>query len=69
MKNYYIIKIESYEGSDTSILCENGDGDYIFAVVVVDDEGNAEIVDNGYRSCDEAEMAWPEARMPNKSRP
>jgi hypothetical protein len=68
MKKYYIIKIESYEGSDTSILCENGDVDYLFAVVVVDDEGNAEIVDNGYRSRDEAELAWPEVGMQKKIR-
>jgi disulfide oxidoreductase YuzD len=63
VKKYYILKIESYDGQDTSIICGINNQDYLFAIVVIDDEGNAEIVDNGYRSRDEAELAWPEAKL------
>jgi len=32
-----------------------------FAIIAVDDEGAAEIVDSSYRTAEEAFEAWPEA--------
>lgn len=57
----FIVKIESFEGHDSFMRCGSDDQDYIFAVVAVDDSGNAEIVDSGYLSRDDAARAWPEA--------
>ena len=61
MKNLFIVKIESFEGRDTYVRCGDDRQDYLFGVVSVDAEVHAEIVDNGYRSFDEAAEAWPEA--------
>lgn len=61
----FIVKIESFEGQDTYIRCGSNDQAYLFAVVAVDEAGNAEIVDNGYRSHNEAALAWPEAASAN----
>lgn len=63
----FILKIESFEGRDTFVRCGDDDQDYLFAVVSVDEKGRAEIVDGGYRSYDEAAVAWPEATGSNKS--
>jgi hypothetical protein len=61
MRRIYIMMIESHEGEDTFLRCGSESQDYLFCVLSVDDEGHAEIVDNGYRSYDEALKAWPEA--------
>jgi hypothetical protein len=61
MKNterYCLLKIESYEGSDTFIRCGDETLDYIYCVVFIDDKGEAEIIDAGYRSRQEALSAW-----------
>jgi len=58
---YFIVKIESFEGHDTFLRCGNPSQDYLFAVTRVDNDGRAEIVDNGYRSFAEAAEAWPKA--------
>lgn len=57
-----VLKLESYEGEDTFLRCGNDQQDYLFAIVAVDGDGAAEIVDNGYRTREEALAAWPEAR-------
>jgi len=59
----FIVKIESFEGSDTFVRCGDDEQDFLFAVVGVDDLGRAEILDGGYRSHDEAAKAWPEAAI------
>ena len=60
-KQYVIVKIESFEGRDTFIKCGDNNQDFLFVIVMIDAFGNAEIVDSGYRSFDEAAAAWPEA--------
>lgn len=59
---HFIVRIESYEGRDTHISCGDDQHDYLYVVGCLDAEGNAEIVDCGYRTFDEAAQAWPEAR-------
>lgn len=58
----HIVRIDSYEGSDTFLNCGNEQQDFLYAIVATDKEGNAEIVDSSYRSFEEAAEAWPEAR-------
>jgi hypothetical protein len=60
MNRHVIIKIESFEGQDTYLRCGNDDQDFLFAVVTIDDAGDAEIVDSGYRSYEEAVAGWPD---------
>lgn len=67
MAQHFIIKIESFEGRDTYIRCGSEDQDYLFAVVAVDESGNTEIVDSGYRSLDEVARAWPEAGIRSRT--
>ena len=61
MRQFFIVKLESYDGCDTFVHCGSEDQNYIYCVVCVTEDGDAEIVDTGYRSFDEAEEAWPEA--------
>ncbi len=58
---YVVVKIESYEGSDTFLTCGDDRQDHLFAIVAVDPDGTAEIVDSSYRTMSEALKAWPEA--------
>lgn len=64
MKNYCIVQIDSYEGDDTYLRCGSESQEYLFAVIAIDASGSASIVDNGYRSSEEAALAWPEAKAP-----
>jgi hypothetical protein len=71
-KQLHIVAITSYAGKDTSRVQEGGEtqdyndrlgdypGDVLYAVITVSG-GRAEIVDDGYRSYEEAQKAWPEA--------
>jgi hypothetical protein len=72
-KQHYIVEIQAYTGTETEIDCfafpsdgylgherEDMHVKNLFCIVQVNPEG-AEIVDNGYRTKDEAKAAWPEA--------
>lgn len=61
MRRHFILKIESFEGDDTYVRCGDDQQDYLFCVISIGDDGQAEIVDSGYRSINEAAEAWPEA--------
>jgi len=61
MAGRFIVKIESFEGTDTFVRCGDDRQDYLYCVVTVDADGHAEIVDSGYRSFDEVAEAWPDA--------
>lgn len=70
MDRQFIVKIESFEGNrDTYIRCGDDRQDYLYCIVTIDDDGSAEIVDNGYRSFHEAAEAWPEATTREQSPP
>ena len=58
----FIVRIESYQGRDTYVRCGDEAQDYLYAVGSLNADGNAEIVDCGSRSVEEAAEAWPEAR-------
>lgn len=59
---FVVVKLESFEGSDTFLRCGDDTRDYLFAVVAIDPDGSAEVVDSAYRTFEEATEAWPEAR-------
>ena len=65
----YILRIASLDGNDVSrshheILDEDGwnvqEVDALYAIVCVGSQG-AEIIDDGYRTVEEAQRSWPEA--------
>ena len=60
MGSKYIVKIESYEGDDTFLNCGDDTQDFLFCVVSGEADGHAEIIDNGYRTYEEASKAWPQ---------
>jgi hypothetical protein len=62
MHRYFILRIDTFEGRDSYITCGDDQKDFIYVVGSLDAKGNAEILDCGYRSFDEAAQAWPEAR-------
>jgi len=61
MTKYAVLRIDSYEGDDTHIRCGNGQQDFLYAVVRIEDSGVIEIIDGGYLSFAEAVNAWPNA--------
>lgn len=63
-QKYFILKIESFEGEDTHIRCGDALGlnDFLYCVVVTKADGQAEIIDSGYRSEEEVRKAWPEIK-------
>ncbi len=61
MNSHHIVKIDSYDGRQTFLHCGDGIIDHLYCVMHVHEDGRAEIIDNGYRSLEEAAEAWPEA--------
>ena len=65
----YIVEISRVEGDETSIYLDDKDGpvDYLFAIVSIAERG-ACILDNCYRTIDEAQLMWPNAIAPKPYR-
>ena len=63
-KSYHIVEMESFDGEDVFVHCGTigGGQDHLFAIVVINEDGTAGIVDNGYRSVEEARGTWPKAK-------
>lgn len=66
---FVVVKLESFEGSDTFLQCGDDMRDHLFAIIAVEPDGSAEVVDSAYRTFDEAIEAWPEARPRVPERP
>lgn len=73
-RTYVIIKIESYQGEETYLSCgrvedyrspfDEIDKDaHLYAVVAIDQFKQAEVVDCGYTSFEDALEHWPEAGL------
>lgn len=60
-QQHFIVMIESFDGRDSFLHCGNDEQDHLFAVVSVNADGRAQVVDSAYRSYEEAAAAWPEA--------
>lgn len=64
MKKYYILKIDSYEGDESSLTINANGSDAMYVVLVVDGT-SAEIVDWGYATVDELLEAWSNVEFEN----
>ena len=64
MKRYYILKIRSYEGEESSLTVNAGGADTMYVVLLVG-EKSAEIVDWGYETVDQLLEAWNNVEFEN----
>jgi hypothetical protein len=63
-KAYFILRLDSYTGDESSMICRAKNIDYMFAVLLV--AGNqAEIIDYGYSSIVELLEAWGDVQFEN----
>ena len=63
-KKYYILKIDSYEGEESSLTVSANGSDVMYVVLVVDGK-SAEIVDWGYPTVDDLLVAWDNVTFEN----
>jgi hypothetical protein len=56
-KTYFILRLDSYTGEGSSLICRAANNDYMFAVLLVTGH-NAEIIDYGYSSITELSESW-----------
>ena len=63
-KKYYIIKIDSYEGEESSLMVNANGSDSMYVVLVVEGK-SAEIVDWGYETVDQLLEAWHNVEFEN----
>ena len=63
-KKYYILKIDSYEGEESSLMVNANGSDAMYVVLVVDGK-SAEIVDWGYETVDQLLEAWNNVEFEN----
>ena len=64
MKKYYILKIDSYDGVESSLMVNANGSDYMYVVLVVDGK-SAEIVDWGYETVDHLLESWNNVTFEN----
>jgi hypothetical protein len=64
-KAYFILRLDSYTGEKSSLICCAANNDYMFTVLLV--AGNqAEIIDYGYSSTAELLEAWGDVKFENR---
>ena len=63
-KKYYILKIDSYEGEESSLMVNANGSDAMYVVLGVDGK-SAEIVDWGYETVDQLLEAWNNVEFEN----
>ena len=64
MKKHYILKIDSYEGEESSLTVNANGSDVMYAVLVVEGQ-SAEIVDCGYSTVYDLLAAWANVTFEN----
>ena len=64
MKKYFILKLDSYEGDESSLMVNANGSDSMYVVLVVDGK-SAEIVDWGYETVDQLLEAWNNVEFEN----
>lgn len=65
MKKYFILKIDSYEGEESSLFVNANGADSMYTVLLVDGP-SAEIVDWGYESVAALLDAWQDTTFENR---
>ena len=63
-KKYYILKIDSYEGDESSLMVNANGSDSMYVVLVVDGK-SAEIVDWGYETVGQLLESWNNVEFKN----
>lgn len=63
-KKYYILKIDSYDGDESSLMVNANGSDSMYVVLVVDGK-SAEIVDWGYETVDQLLEPWNNVTFEN----
>ncbi len=63
-KKYYILKIDSYEGDESSLMVNANGSDSMYVVLVVDGK-SAEIVDCGYETVGQLLESWNNVEFKN----
>ena len=66
MKKYFILKVDSYEGDESSLTVD-ADGSDVMYVVLVVEGSSAEIVDWGYATVSNLLAAWDNVTFVNIS--
>ena len=64
MKKHYILKIDSYEGEESSLMVNANGSDAMYVVLVVEGS-SAEIVDWGYETVEQLLEAWNNVMFEN----
>ena len=64
IKKHYILKIDSYEGEESSLMVNANGSDAMYVVLVVEGK-SAEIVDWGYETVDQLLEAWNNVEFEN----
>ena len=63
-KKYFILRIESYEGDESSLMVNANGSDAMYVVLNVEGQ-SAEIVDWGYSTVDDLLAAWDNVTFEN----
>jgi hypothetical protein len=63
-KKYYILKIDSYDGDESSLMVNANGSDSMYVVLVVDGK-SAEIVDCGYETVGQLLESWNNVTFEN----
>ena len=63
-KKYYILKLDSYEGEESSLTANANGSDSMYVVLNVEGQ-SAEIVDWGYSTVDDLLAAWDNVTFEN----
>lgn len=66
MKKNYILKIDSYDGDESSLTVNANGSDAMYVVLVVEGQ-SAEIVDWGYSTVEDLLAAWDNVTFENVS--
>ncbi len=64
MKKYYILKLDSYYGDESSLMVNANGAESMYVVLVVG-RRSADIVDWGYESVDELLKSWDNVQFEN----
>ena len=64
MKKHYILKIDSYDGDESSLMVNANGSDAMYVVLVVEGQ-SAEIIDWGYSTVDDLRAAWDNVTFEN----
>ncbi len=64
MKKYYILKIDSYEGEESSLTVNANGSDAMYVVLAVEGK-SADIVDWGYETVEHLLEAWNNVEFEN----